>query len=94
MGYPSPIQETKDDTDNDYNTAIKYCVDHYEQIASCNGSHNLKSNQYEAELIVAKGLQRNHPHLNFCQLLGMSDNITFNLAAPVLMLQNMFLMVR
>src|SRR4030095_14042275 len=81
MGYPSPIQVTKEDTDNDYNTAVKYCVDHYEEIASCNGSHNLKSNQYEAELIAAKGLQRNHPHLNFCQLFGMSDNITFNLAS-------------
>jgi len=80
MGYPSPIQETKENTDRDFNSAIKYCVDHYEQIASCNGSHNPKSNQYEAELIAAKGLQRNHSHLNFCQLYGMSDYITFNLA--------------
>jgi proline dehydrogenase len=80
MNYATPIQETKDDTDNDFNTAIKYCVDHYEEIGSCNGSHNLKSNQYEAELIASKGLQRNHSHLNFCQLYGMSDYITFNLA--------------
>lgn len=80
MGYPSPIQDTKDDTDRDYNLAIKYCVDHYEQIASCNGSHNLNSIQYEAELIAEKGLQKNHSNLNFCQLYGMSDYITFNLA--------------
>lgn len=80
MGYPSPIQDTKEDTDRDYNIAIKYCVDHYEQIASCNGSHNQKSVEYEAELIAEKGLQRNHSHLNFCQLYGMSDFITFNLA--------------
>ncbi len=80
MGYSSPIQETKEDTDRDYDTAIKYCVDHYETIASCNGSHNMKSNQYEAELIAARGLPRNHAHLNFCQLYGMSDHITFNLA--------------
>lgn len=33
-----------------------------------------------ARLIVEKGLPRNHAHLNFCQLFGMSDNITFNLA--------------
>jgi proline dehydrogenase len=80
MGYPSPIHETKEDTDKDYDLAIEYCVDHYEEIASCNGSHNLKSNQYEAELISERGLQRNHSHLNFCQLYGMSDYITFNLA--------------
>ncbi|HZV68049.1 MAG TPA: proline dehydrogenase family protein [Saprospiraceae bacterium] len=81
MGYPSPIQDTKEDTDRDYNLAVKYCVEHYEQIASCNGSHNLQSVQYEAGLIADNGLQRNHSHLNFCQLYGMSDYITFNLAA-------------
>ncbi|MEO6131171.1 MAG: proline dehydrogenase family protein [Saprospiraceae bacterium] len=80
MGYPSPIQETKEDTDRDFNIAVKYCVDHYEQIASCNGSHNLQSIQYEADLIADKGIQRNHVNLNFCQLYGMSDYITFNLA--------------
>jgi proline dehydrogenase len=80
MGYPSPIQGTKEDTDRDYNQAIEFCVDHYEEIASCNGSHNLKSNQYEAELIASKGIQKNHANLNFCQLYGMSDYITFNLA--------------
>ena len=28
-----------------------------------------------------KKIAKDHPHLNFCQLFGMSDNITFNLAA-------------
>jgi proline dehydrogenase len=78
--YPSPIQETKEDTDRDYNAAVHYCVEHYLQIASCNASHNQESNLIQAELIAARGLPRNHSHLNFCQLLGMSDHITFNLA--------------
>ena len=81
LGYPSPIQDTKQQTDNDFNTAIKYCVDHYAEIGSCNGTHNLHSSLLQAELIAQKGLPRNHSHLNFCQLYGMSDNITFNLAA-------------
>jgi proline dehydrogenase len=34
-----------------------------------------------AHLIEEKGLPKDHPHLNFCQLLGMSDHLTFNLAA-------------
>ncbi|MEP6648191.1 MAG: proline dehydrogenase family protein [Saprospiraceae bacterium] len=80
MNYPSPIQDTKENTDRDFNLAVKYCVEHYEQIASCNGSHNLKSIQYQTQLIAEYGLQRNHAHLNFCQLYGMSDYITFNLA--------------
>lgn len=78
--YPSPIQETKADTDRDYDNAVRFCIDHYESIALCNASHNENSNKLQAELIVAKGLRRDHPHLNFSQLLGMSDHITFNLA--------------
>lgn len=80
LGYPSPIHDTKENTDGDYNQAVRFLVDHYEQIASCNASHNQYSNQLQAELIAEKGIPRNHPHLNFCQLYGMSDHITFNLA--------------
>ena len=80
MGYPSPIQDNKEDTDRDYDAAISFLVDHYQEIASCNASHNLRSNQLQAELMVARGIPRDHPHLTFCQLLGMSDIITFNLA--------------
>jgi proline dehydrogenase len=78
--YPSPIQANKEDTDRDFNLGIKYCVENYEEIASCCASHNLESNQYQAGLIAGKNLDRKHPHLNFCQLYGMSDFVTFNLA--------------
>ncbi len=80
MGYPSPIQPNKAATDDAFNTAIRFCVDHYEEIASCNASHNADSARLLAELIVEKEIPRNHPHLNFCQLYGMSDHLTFNLA--------------
>jgi proline dehydrogenase len=80
MGYPSPIQVDKEATDKDYNEAIRFCVEHYDTLASCNACHNIKSNEIQAELILSKNIQRNHPHLNFCQLYGMSDYITFNLA--------------
>ena len=79
-GYPDPTQPNKTATDADYNAAILYCLDHYEEISVCNATHNLESNQLMAEEIVKRGLQRNHPHFNFCQLMGMSDYITFNLA--------------
>ncbi len=81
MGYPSPIHATKADTDRDFNRSIQFCVDHYETIASCAATHNMESCLYQAELIGDRQLPRNHPHLNFCQLYGMSDNITFNLSA-------------
>lgn len=78
--YPSPINPTKDATDKMYNTALQYCVDHYEEIAFCNATHNRDSNALLAQVIVDRNLDKAHPHLNFCQLYGMSDNITFNLA--------------
>ncbi len=81
MGYPSPVHPDKAATDSAYNAAVRFCVDHYEHIATCNASHNLESNLLQAELIAQRDIPRAHPHLNFCQLLGMSDNITFNLSA-------------
>lgn len=79
-GYPSPIQKDKAATDADYNAAVRFVVENYEKIASCNASHNAESALLQAKLITEKGIDRNHPHLNFCQLYGMSDHITFNLA--------------
>ncbi len=78
--YTSPIHLNKEAVDKDYNLAIKYCVEHYETIGSICATHNIESNLYQAQLIEEKGIPKNHPHLNFCQLYGMSDYITFNLA--------------
>lgn len=78
--HDSPIQPNKGATDDHYNTALRFCVDNYKDIALCNATHNADSSRLLAQLIVQKGLRKDHPHLNFAQLLGMSDNITFNLA--------------
>lgn len=80
LKYPSPIHKTKADCDADYQRAIKFCVDRYERLASCAATHNTASCLYQAQLIGERNLPRNHPHLNFCQLYGMGDNLTFNLA--------------
>jgi proline dehydrogenase len=80
LNYPSPINADKTATDALYNQGIEFCVEHYEQIASCCATHNAKSTLLQAQLIENKGITKNHPHLTFCQLYGMSDNLTFNLA--------------
>ena len=80
MGYLSPIHIDKPSVDKDYDEAVRFCVANFETIGSCNASHNWDSNILQAKLIEEKGIVKNHPHLNFCQLYGMSDNITFNLA--------------
>lgn len=77
---PSPIHETKEDTDRSFNEGIRFCIDHYDRISSCNASHNAESALLQSKLIAERAIPKNHSHLNFCQLQGMSDNITFNLA--------------
>ena len=79
-GAESPIHETKDATDMAFDAAIEFCVDNYNRISVCNASHNAFSAFKMAKLISDRSIPRNHSHLNFCQLMGMSDNITFNLA--------------
>jgi len=80
-GYPSPIQPTKEATDRDYDAAVQFCVEHLDKIGLIVASHNEQSNLLTTELLQQKGLPLSHPHVHFSQLYGMSDNITFNLAA-------------
>jgi len=80
FGYPSPIQPDKEATDGDYDLAVRYTIDHIDQIAVIVASHNESSNLLAAQLLDQKGLAHHHPHIHFSQLFGMSDNITFNLA--------------
>lgn len=80
-GYPSPIHPTKEATDDAYNAAVRFCLDHYDTMAVANASHNDYSNALQAQLMEEKNIPKNHPNITFCQLYGMSDHITFNLAA-------------
>lgn len=78
--YPSPIQPDKESTDRDYNLSVKYCIENLDRISVIIASHNDYSNLYGVEMLEARDLPLNHPHVHFSQLYGMSDNITFNLA--------------
>ncbi len=80
-GYPSPIQPDKEATDHDFDDIIRYFVDHHATIDFMVATHNEKSTLLLANLIDEKGLTRNHPGIYFSQLYGMSDHITYNLAA-------------
>ncbi len=80
MGYPSPIHETKADTDRDFNEALKYIVYNTETIAMLCGTHNEDSVNFLACLMDNSGLEVDDPHIYFSQLYGMSDNISFNLS--------------
>ena len=80
MGYENPVNESKQITDDMYNTALRFCLDHLDTMAVCNASHNADSNMVMVEIMERKGIPADHPHTLFSQLYGMSDNVTFNLA--------------
>ncbi|SEL34426.1 proline dehydrogenase family protein [Parapedobacter koreensis] len=80
MGYPSPIQPDKEASDRDYNLAVLFCLDHLDRVGFMAGTHNEASSKLLAEEMDKRQLPHNHPHIFFAQLLGMSDNLSFNLA--------------
>lgn len=80
MGYPDPICKDKQATDENYNAGVRFVVGHIDRFELFMGTHNEESNYKLAELIEEKGLKRNDHRIFFAQLLGMSDNISFNLA--------------
>lgn len=79
--YPSPIHENKQDTDTDYDQALKFCISKIDLISFVAGTHNESSCRVLAELLDEGGIPHDHDHVYFSQLLGMSDNLSFNLAA-------------
>ncbi len=80
MGDPSPVFLHKDETDEAYNTAVTYCFEHRERISFCAATHNDNSTLLAARLLADHNLI-NDKRFSFAQLYGMSDHLTFNLAA-------------
>ena len=80
-GYPSPICDTKDDTDKNYDTTVRYMTDHLDRMSIFAGTHNELSVYKLMDIMQEKGVKTNDDKIWFGQLYGMSDNISYNLAA-------------
>ena len=80
-GYPSPIQPDKASTDRDFDAAVAWVLERLGQVHLVAGSHNEASNLRLCALMAERGLEPGDGRVAFAQLLGMSDPITFNLAA-------------
>ncbi|MFZ4861489.1 proline dehydrogenase family protein [Sphingobacterium sp. Mn56C] len=80
-GYTSPIQPNKSASDTDYNEAILFCLDHIDRVGLMAGTHNDQSCMTLATEMDKRNIPHNHPNVFFAQLLGMSDNLSFNLGA-------------
>ena len=80
LGYKDPMQKTKENTDYDFDLALKYCIENINEISFCCGSHNEKSTLFLVELMKKHKIKNNDSRIYFAQLLGMSDHISKNIA--------------
>ena len=79
-GQSTPINPTKQATDDLYDESLRYCLDHVDRISFCAGTHNEDSSLHLTQLMQQAGLAPGDPRVWFAQLYGMSDNLTYNLA--------------
>jgi proline dehydrogenase len=79
MGYQSPIHPDKASTDQAYDEATRLIIQAPEA-KLCAGTHNAKSSELVVKLMQEDKLKPATERVWFAQLLGMSDDLTFNLA--------------
>lgn len=80
-GYPTPICPSKEATDINFDAAVEYMAANLDTMTIFAGTHNELSSYKLMELMKAKGISTNDNKIWFGQLYGMSDNISYNLAA-------------
>jgi proline dehydrogenase len=80
-GYPDPIQPDKEATDLDFNAGMLFCLDERPHLSFCLGTHNEASCYLLIEEMKKRNIQPNDGDIWFAQLYGMSDHISYNLAA-------------
>ncbi|OYX85158.1 MAG: proline dehydrogenase [Flavobacteriales bacterium 32-34-25] len=81
QNYTSPICSNKQETDKNYDNALLYITDNLAVFSLFAGTHNEESAYYLMELMQEKNIANNDVRIWFGQLYGMSDTMSFNLAA-------------
>jgi len=80
-GYPTPICESKEATDLNYDAAIHFMVENIDRMAIFAGTHNELSSYKLMEYLQELNIEKKDARIWFGQLYGMSDNISYNLSA-------------
>jgi proline dehydrogenase len=80
MGYPDPINPTKEASDKLFDDALRFCMEHINYIYFCAGTHNEQSSYLLMDLMADYSIAPNDKRVYFSQLYGMSDNLSYNLA--------------
>ncbi len=79
-GYPSPIHESKEKTDEAFDSALRFGIENLDSLALFAGTHNEDSTKLLTELMAERMVPTTDQRVEFSQLYGMSDNLTYNLA--------------
>ena len=79
-GYKSPICESKQSSDDNFDAILKYIFSALDDISLFIGTHNEASCYLAMHMIGEKQLSLDDNRVWFGQLYGMSDHISFNLA--------------
>jgi len=80
-GYLTPICESKEATDLNYDAAIHFMVENIDRMAIFAGTHNELSSYKLMEYMQELNIEKKDSRIWFGQLYGMSDNISYNLSA-------------
>ena len=80
-GYPTPICASKQATDINYDAAVDYMLQNLDLMSIFVGTHNETSSYKVMSRINEWNLDTKDKRIHFGQLYGMSDNISYNLAA-------------
>ncbi|WP_431108843.1 proline dehydrogenase family protein [Winogradskyella poriferorum] len=80
-GYRSPICENKKETDDTFNNTLIYILENLSDISVFIGTHNEASCYLAMELMEKYNIHKEDNNVWFGQLYGMSDHISYNLAA-------------
>ena len=80
-GYDCPLHTIKANTDNDYNKALRICIENIDFVSVCAGTHNEESSAFLVELLKKNKISKDDKRVYFSQLLGMSDHISYNAAS-------------
>ncbi|ARV08483.1 proline dehydrogenase [Winogradskyella sp. PC-19] len=80
LGYKSPICESKDVTDLNFDSGLRYILQNNKDISVFIGTHNEDSCYLAMDLMTELNINKSDNTIWFGQLYGMSDHISYNLA--------------
>ncbi len=79
QGYQSPICSDKQATDKSFDDGLALILENLDCVSACIGTHNKKSCVHAVESMQSKNIELGDRRIEFSQLFGMSDVLSYNL---------------